>query len=92
MLNMLKCHWNTEKNQWLKANRQIDFEELVKNGQLLNIRLNTSVNHPGQYKMAIKMNNKMYAVPFVFEKDGSVFFKTAFRDRKLDREFLGNKV
>lgn len=89
---MMHFRWNEEKNQWLAVNRSICFEELIHNGQILCIRPNMSKNHLGQEKLIIQLDGKMYAVPFVLEKDGTMFLKTAFRDRKLDREFLNNKA
>ena len=83
--------WNIEKNEQLKKERSISFEEVVfhiKRGQLLDI-----VEHPNQEKYAgqrifiVNINDYAYLVPFV-ESENEVFLKTVIPSRKAMREYL----
>jgi uncharacterized DUF497 family protein len=83
--------WNNEKNERLKAERNISFEEVVfyiERGQLLDI-----VEHPNQEKYAgqrmfiVNINDYAYLVPFV-EAEGEVFLKTIIPSRKATSNYL----
>jgi uncharacterized DUF497 family protein len=83
--------WNNEKNERLKAQRNISFEEVVfyiERGQLLDI-----VEHPNQEKYAgqrmfiVDINDYAYLVPFV-EAEGEVFLKTIIPSRKATSKYL----
>lgn len=86
--------WNEEKNQRLKAERNISFEEVVSSiagGNMLDI-----VEHPNQEKykeqriFIIDINNYAYLVPFV-ETETEIFLKTIIPNRKATRKYLGGK-
>ena len=83
--------WNIEKNEQLKKERGISFEEVVfyiERGQLLDI-----VEHPNQEKYAgqrifiVHINDYVYLVPFV-ENEQEVFLKTIIPSRKATRKYL----
>ena len=83
--------WSTEKNERLKARRQISFEETIfyiEAGQLLDI-----VEHPnpekyhGQRIFSVNVNNYAYLVPFV-ESENEIFLKTIIPSRKATRKYL----
>ena len=83
--------WNEEKNQKLKAERGISFEEVVVHiaaGDLLDI-----VEHPhpekyrGQCIFIVKINNYAWLVPFV-ESENEIFLKTAIPSRKATKRYL----
>jgi len=83
--------WNAEKNEQLKGERGISFEQVVfciEKGQLLDI-----VEHPnhdkysGQRILIININDYAYLVPFVESEDG-VFLKTIIPSRKATRKYL----
>lgn len=83
--------WNIEKNEQLKKERSISFEEVVfhvERGQLLDI-----VEHPNQEKYAgqriliVNINDYVYLVPFV-EDENEVFLKTIIPSRKATRKYL----
>lgn len=87
--------WNIEKNQQLKAERNISFEEVVfciANEQLLDI-----VEHPNQIKypdqriFVVRINDYAYLVPFV-ESERVVFLKTIIPSRKATKEYLENRT
>ena len=83
--------WNIEKNEQLKKERGISFEEVVfhiERGQLLDI-----VEHPHQEKYAgqrifiVYINDYVYLVPFV-EDEQEVFLKTIIPSRKATKKYL----
>ena len=83
--------WNTEKNQLLRAERNISFEEVVfhiEKQHVLDI-----VEHPNQdrYKgqkiFIINIDNYAYLVPFV-ESEQEIFLKTIIPSRKATEQYL----
>lgn len=83
--------WNSGKNEWLKANRHVSFEEVVyaiEIGQLIAILAHpNSRKYPRQKIMLVGINNYVHMVPFI--KTGSSYFlKTIIPSRKYTREFL----
>lgn len=83
--------WNNEKNQLLKSERKISFEEVVfhiENKDILDI-----VEHPNQerYKdqkiFIIDIDNYAYLVPFV-ESKREIFLKTIIPSRKATKKYL----
>ena len=86
--------WNNEKNQLLKTERNISFEEVVfhiEKKQVLDI-----VEHPNQEKykgqkmFIININNYAYLVPFI-ESEEEIFLKTIIPSRKATKKYLGDK-
>ncbi len=84
--------WNREKNQRLKVERDVSFEEVVAHiaaGGLLDI-----VEHPnpekyeGQRLFIVKMRDYVWLVPFV-ETEDEIFLKTVIPSRKATRKYLG---
>jgi len=86
--------WNKEKNERLKTERGISFEQIamhVERGDLLDIV--THPNHskyPNQQILVVEINNYIYLVPFVENENGK-FFKTIIPSRKATRDYLGGK-
>jgi len=83
--------WDDEKNQKLKSERNISFEEVVffiDRGQLLDI-----IEHPNQDKykgqriFVIEIYNYVYLVPFI-ETEDMVILKTVIPSRKATRDYL----
>lgn len=83
--------WNDEKNAWLKAERNISFEEIVfyiELGQVLDIVEHTNPEkYQGQRILIVNVNDYAYLVPFV-ETDNEIFLKTIIPSRKATRKFL----
>ncbi len=88
---MKRFIWNLEKNERLKKERGLSFEEIVfyiEKGQLLDV-----VEHPNQEKYAgqrmfvINVKDYVYLVPFV-ENENEVFLKTIIPSRKATRQYL----
>ena len=83
--------WNNEKNQLLKAERNVSFEEIVfhiEKKHILDI-----VEHPNQQKykgqkiFIIQIGNYAYLVPFV-ENEQEIFLKTIIPSRKATKKYL----
>lgn len=86
--------WNEEKNEQLKKERGISFEDVVfhiDRGDLLDI-----VEHPnvekyrGQRMFIVNITSYAYLFPFVESEDG-VFLKTLIPSRKATKNFLERK-
>jgi uncharacterized DUF497 family protein len=86
--------WDEAKNDKLKADRGIGFEDVVfhiERGDLLDI-----LDHPnpdryaGQRLFVVRRDDYMYLVPFV-EDDRFVFLKTIIPSRKATKEYLGQE-
>ncbi|HEX7975637.1 MAG TPA: hypothetical protein VF498_14600 [Anaerolineales bacterium] len=91
---MKSFSWSHEKDDQLRKERNISFEEVIffiQRGQLLDI-----VQHPNQEKYAgqrifiVDIDDYAYLVPFI-ETDEEVFLKTIIPSRKATRKYLGGK-
>ncbi len=86
--------WDTDKNEQLKKERNISFEEVVfyiERGQLLDI-----VEHPNQEKYAGQkifiVNVSEYAhLVSVVENEREIFLKTIIPSRKATKKYLQDK-
>lgn len=83
--------WNTEKNEKLRRERNISFEEVVfhiQRGDLLDI-----VEHPNQEKyrgqriFVVNSGNYIYLVPST-ETEDEIFLKTIIPNRKATKKYL----
>jgi len=81
--------WSPEKNDWLKKNRGIGFEEILfylsEEGHLLATVPNP--NYPKQKMFVVEIKGYVYLVPFV-ENDEGIFLKTIFPSRKATKHHL----
>lgn len=86
--------WNEEKNEQLKVDRGISFEEIevaIAEGKILDV-----LPHPNQKKYpdqriyAVEINKYAYLVPFV-EDDEKIFLKTAYPSRNATKKYIINK-
>jgi hypothetical protein len=84
--------WSSEKNDLLKSERDISFEEIV-----LNIKLGNEVDifehpnqerYPGQKISVVLVEEYAYLVPFV-ENEGEIFLKTIIPSRKATKQYVG---
>lgn len=85
--------WNTEKNELLKQERGISFEEIVLNIQLGNeldlFEHPNQVRYPGQKVSVVFVEDYAYLVPFV-ESEQEIFLKTIIPSRKATKRYIGN--
>lgn len=84
--------WSEEKNQLLKAKRDISFEEVITHiavGDLLDVIEHTNQEkYEGQRIFIIKMRDYAWLVPFV-ETDNEILLKTIIPSRKATKKYLG---
>ncbi len=87
--------WDDAKNEKLKAERGIGFEEivfLIERGSLLDV-----LEHPnqerygGQRIFVVQRDDYVYLVPFV-EDDRLVVLKTIIPSRKATKHYLGKEA
>ena len=86
--------WSKEKNEKLKRERGISFQDVVdaiENGNLLKrISHPNQKKYPGQKIFIVKIKEYVYAVPFI-ESTTKTFFKTIYPSRKHTREYIKRK-
>ncbi len=85
--NMKYFNWNLDKNEILKAERGISFEQiafLIESGHILDIEENPT--RPNQKIYVLGIEGYAVIVPFV-EKNNEIFLKTAFPSRKYTKRY-----
>lgn len=87
--------WNVDKNAWLKAERNISFEDVVyhmMSGDILDTADHPNqIRYPGQKIHMVDIEGYVYLVPFV-ESEDEVFLKTVIPSRKATKTYLGDKT
>jgi uncharacterized DUF497 family protein len=84
---MKYVNWSSEKNEILKRERGISFEEiafLIESGHIVGIEEN--LGHSNQKIYVLEIENYAFVVPFV-ENDKEIFLKTAFPSRKYTKRY-----
>lgn len=89
-------NWDNEKNQWLKKERNISFEQVliaIESGDIVDI-----LEHPNkkrftnQILILVAINDYVYAVPAVEnDNDEEYFLKTIYPSRKYTERYLQGK-
>jgi len=83
--------WNEDKNELLKSERQISFEDIVfyiEKGFLRDV-----LEHPNQEKykgqkiFVVQIDDYVYLIPFI-ENDHEIFLKTIIPSRKATKKYL----
>ena len=83
--------WNEQKNQQLKVQREISFEEVILHmaaGDLLDV-----VEHPnseryeGQQIFIVRIREYAWLIPFI-ETEDEIFLKTIIPNRKATKKYL----
>jgi len=86
--------WNEEKNQLLKLQRGIGFDEVLEkilNGEIIGKKAHPNrEKYPNQKIFILKIDGYVCYVPFV-ENDKEVFLKTIIPSRKLNKEIKGDE-
>jgi ribosomal protein S3AE len=88
--------YSLEKNEILKEQRDISFEDVIlalENGNLLD-----DIEHPNKDKypnqnifiILIEIKNYVYLVPYV-EDEKSIFLKTIIPSRQMNKKYNKNK-
>lgn len=90
---MKPFRWSHAKNDRLKHERQISFEEItlaIEGGGLLDIlKHSNSAKYPGQRILVVAFDGYAYLVPYVEEAE-AYFLKTIIPSRKATRDYLAH--
>jgi hypothetical protein len=88
---MKPFRWNHDKNEALKIERSVSFEEIVlaleADGLLDQLRHPNPDKYPNQSVLVVALDAYVYLVPFVEESD-YFFLKTVIPSRKATRDYL----
>lgn len=88
---MKMFRWNHEKNETLKAQRNMSFEEVVlaieADGLLDELRHPNPEKYPNQSVFVVALDDYVYLVPYV-DEPGYYFLKTVIPSRKATRDYL----
>jgi len=86
--------WDIEKNEKLKAERGISFEQVVmhiERGDVLGLFVHPNQEKcPNQQILVVEINEYAYLVPFVESSEGK-FLKTIIPSRKATRDYMEGK-
>lgn len=91
---MKLINWNREKNEWLRENRDICFEDIL--FYIENDLMIDDIEHPNQKKysgqrmMVLNIHEYIHLVPYVETKD-EIFLKTIIPSRKTTKNYLRKK-
>lgn len=88
---MKPFRWNHDKNEALKIERRISFEEIVlaieADGLLDQLHHPNPEKYPNQSVLVVSLDGYVYLVPYVEEPD-YFFLKTVIPSRKATRDYL----
>ena len=88
---MAYYRWDHEKNERLKAERGVGFEQVVLHigrGDLMDVVKHPNQSrYPNQQMLIVKIKEYAYLVPFVEDEKGK-FLKTIIPSRKVTRDYL----
>ncbi|MEI7816783.1 MAG: toxin [Desulfuromonadales bacterium] len=89
---MKAFRWNHDKNNQLKIEREVSFEQIVLalegNGLRDILRHPNESKYPNQRILVVALEDYIYLVTFVEETD-YYFLKTIIPSRKATKEYLG---
>ena len=86
---MNEIKWDMTKNEQLISTRGASFENLINKGKLIAVK-----SHPKRKNQKIilfEYKDYVWVVPYVKEKDGSLFLKTLYPSRKYTKMYKGEK-
>ena len=90
---MKKLNWSNEKNQQLKKERGVSFDDIIQaigQQKVLDIIKHPNQNqYPNQFVLIVHIKNYVYCVPYV-ENETEIFLKTIFPSRKMKKRYLGD--
>ena len=86
-------NWNNDKNEWLKSERNISFEEIIvaiaERDKLIDV-----IQNNGKYKdqkvLVVEIESYIYLCPFI-ENGKEIFLKTIYPSRKLTKIYLNEE-
>ena len=84
---MMRLFWNEDKNESLKGERGVSFEDVVEElaaGRFIGPEDNPS--RPGQKRVIVRIRDYPHVVPLVVDEAGDWFLKTIIPSRKARKE------
>lgn len=91
---MKDFRWNPEKNETLRQERGVSFEEIVlaiDQGNLLDIvKHRNSKKYPHQKMLLVRLRDYVYLIPYVEERS-YIFLKTIIPSRKAVEFYFGKE-
>ena len=91
-MQMKSYDWNREKNEVLRNDSGISFEEIVfhiENGDELDVYPHPNQErYPNQLISVVAVNNYAYLVPYIESEEG-VFLKTIIPSRRATKRYIG---
>lgn len=89
---MKAFRWSHEKNETLKDDRGVSFEEITlaieEDGLLDILKHPNAEKYPDQRILVVSLRSYVYLIPFIEEAD-FFFLKTIIPSRKATRDYLG---
>jgi uncharacterized DUF497 family protein len=86
----MKYEWNPEKNEWLKKERGISFEQVIfhlSQGDVWKIADHPNQEkYPGQKIYFVVIDKYIYLVPYKRERE-QIFLKTIIPSRKATQDY-----
>lgn len=83
--------WNDEKNELLKNERGVSFEQVelaIASGDLIDrVKHPNQAKYPNQKVFLIRIENYIYSVPYV-EDNEKIFLKTIIPNSKATKKFF----
>lgn len=90
----MKYEWDPGKNEWLKKERNISFEQVIfhlSRGDVWKMADHPDqANYPGQKVYFVVIGEYVYLVPHIIEKE-YVFLKTVIPSRKATKMYMEEK-
>lgn len=90
--NVKYFDWDNDKNDWLKSERNISFEEVVffieKGGLLDRVKHPNQKKYAGQDMFVVLIEDYVYFVPFI-ASETDIFLKTIIPIRKATKDYFG---
>jgi uncharacterized DUF497 family protein len=86
--------WNNEKNEYLKKERGISFEQVelaIASGDLVDRLTHSNPSkYPKQRVFLVRIEDYIYSVPYR-EDDDTIFLKTIIPNSKETKKYFGDK-
>jgi len=82
--------WSDEKDSWLSAVRGLRFQDVA--DAILSDGLIDIIESPGRHEQqafVLWLRDYIWVAPFVLERDGTIFLKTAYPSRKMMERYGG---
>lgn len=85
--------WDVKKNEKLKSERGISFEDIVfeifRGAEVDIFEHPNQLKYPGQKVSVVIVDDYAYLVPYV-ESESSIFLKTIIPSRKATKKYIGD--